>query len=119
MKSVEECFLEIIENIRNGIVAKQENLRINNDYMFLKEHGYFGDSTYSFEGKIDLDDNYTLYYIFSNKKTFIYTTTKTYDNILFSAHIINFKYAEYLVNIYNIDKFIFKLSQLLNKFETN
>ena len=123
MKSVEECFLEIVSNVKQSLnmiednTEEYPNININMDYIFLKEYSFLSQHNYKYEGVIKLDEDYSIIYLFSNKRTFIYTyrhnKSRSDEEIIFSAHIINFKYAEYLISIYNLDKFIMKINERL------
>lgn len=106
MKSIEECFLEIINSVNN--IKKEEDKgdsKINSKWVWSKCRNFSG-MKYTLEGSITLNNCIDLYYFFSNKRSCL-SLIKNETNI----DILSL-YVEYLFKTYSIDMF---LNNLINK----
>jgi len=110
MKSVERCFLEIINSIRDSKKEKDQGKSLYKTLNSWSKCRNFKGIDYYLEGKIMLDTDIFLWYFFSNKRSCLYIINEN-DEYNINLHPYIMLYVEFLFNTYSIDTFI---NNLLN-----
>lgn len=115
MKTPEDCFLEIIKNVklyRNNNIDSYKNIT-NNIIHYYKLRNF--DTNYVYNGTIilekdkDINSSLKMDYFFSNKRSYICIYTSNYDTDYNKLQYYTLMYSEKLFGKYNIDLFIYGL----------
>jgi hypothetical protein len=106
MKSSEKCFLEILHSTNNIKKEKDKGLsQCKSTFTWCKLKNFKG-TDYYLEGMISINNDITMHYFFSNKRSCISLISKVNKTKLDDINRILVLYSEYFFKIYSIDVFI-------------
>lgn len=106
MKSSEKCFLEILNSIHT---VKKEKDRGESKYRSIiswSKCRNFNGIDYYLEGNIDIEEDISMYYFLSNKRSGIYLIKENIENDINKLQYNLLVYVECLFKTYSLDTFI-------------